>query len=235
MLSGGEVVFLSGEQKNWISSFRESLHNGDLLEFEVDKRNYFLGVKSVHFISDEKKSLFHEMGPLQSYEPTQVPDYPSALFIFKRMRRNYQYSSQCYNRAHIWAYEEFIKSGLKSKKYFMFFTRSYIRKYNYRWWFHVAPGVSVQGKEDRILDRRFTRTHLSVDDWTKKFIYSGRKCPIVQTYSDYSENQQAEHCYLIPVSMYFWQPKDILKRDRTGFEKTSFLQSEVNHAYWEAF
>jgi hypothetical protein len=235
MLSGGEVVFLIGKEKTWISTFRESLHDGDLLEFEVDKRNYFLGVKTVNFILDEKNSLFTEIDLLQNYEPTLVPDYLTTQLIFKRMRRNYQYSSQCYNRAHIWAYEEFLKSGLKSKKYFMFFTRSYIRKYNYKWWFHVAPGVSVQGKEDRILDRRFTRAHLSIDEWTKKFIYSGRKCPVVQRYTDYSEHQQAEHCYLIPVSMYFWQPRDILKRDRTGSEKTSFFNSEINHAYWEAF
>jgi hypothetical protein len=99
----------------------------------------------------------------------------------------------------------------------------------------VAPGVSVIDKEDRILDRRFTRSHLSIDDWTKKFIYSGRKCPIVEKYSDYRNHQETEHCYLIPVSMFFWQPKDISRRDTTGVEKTSFVNSEIKHAYWEAF
>ena len=99
----------------------------------------------------------------------------------------------------------------------------------------MAPGVSVIDKEDRILDRRFTRFHLNVDDWTKKFIYSGRKCPVVEKYSDYRDHQETEHCYLIPVSMFFWQPKDILRRDTIGVEKTSFINSEIKHAYWEAF
>lgn len=235
MLDRGDVVFLSGINKDWLSSFKDSLHNEDMLEIEVDKKNNFLGVKTLRFGGQEKNSSPVEPHVWQSYEPTLVPDYATTQSIFKRMRRNYQNYSQCYNRAHIWAYEEFQRTGLKSKKYFMFFTKSYIRKYNYKWWFHVAPGVSVIDKEDRILDRRFTRFHLNVDDWTKKFIYSGRKCPVVEKYSDYRNHQETEHCYLIPVSMFFWQPKDILRRDTIGVEKTSFVNSEIKHAYWEAF
>lgn len=235
MLDRGDVVFLSGINKDWLSSFKDSLLNEDMLEIEVDKKNNFLGVKTLRFGGQEKKSSQVEPHVWQSYEPTLVPDYATTQSIFKRMRRNYQNYSQCYNRAHIWAYEEFQRTGLKSKKYFMFFTKSYIRKYNYKWWFHVAPGVSVIDKEDRILDRRFTRFHLNVDDWTKKFIYSGRKCPVVEKYSDYRDHQETEHCYLIPVSMFFWQPKDILRRDTIGVEKTSFINSEIKHAYWEAF
>jgi hypothetical protein len=235
MLDRGDVVFLFGSDKDWLSSFRESYLKGDLLEIEVDKKNKFLGTKTLQWGGFEKIGTSLETEVWQSYEPTLVPDFSTIQSIFKRMRRNYQNYSQCYNRAHIWAYEEFRRTGLKSKKYFMFFTRSYIRKYNYRWWFHVAPGVSVLDNEDRILDRRFTRSHLGVDEWTRKFVYSRRKCPVVQYYSDYRDHQENEHCYLIPVSMFFWQPKDILRRDITGIEKTSFISSEIKHAYWEAF
>ena len=233
MLNSGEVIFLSGNKKNWISAFEESLSQGEVLEIEVDKKNHFLGVNTIksQVVDDDHVENWGQL----SYEPTEIPYLSDAKSIFYRMRRDYQYYSQCYNRAHIWAYEEFKNSGLKSKKYFMFFTRSYIRRYNYKWWFHVAPAVSVKGMEDRILDRRFTRSHLSINNWTNKFIYSRRKCPIVQSYSDYRDNQLTEDCYLIPVSMYFWQPRDIQNRDRTGYEKTSFINSEVNHAYWEAF
>jgi hypothetical protein len=35
--------------------------------------------------------------------------------------------------------------------------------------------------------------------------------------------------------MYYWQPRDLDKFERTGIEKKFFIRSEVNHAYWEAF
>ena len=75
----------------------------------------------------------------------------------------------------------------------------------------------------------------AVKTWTDKFIYSKRNCPVVSKYSDYRNNQETEHCYLHPASMYFWQPRDLEKYETTGFEKTQYIPSEVNWAYREAF
>lgn len=231
-LENGRVVFVKSNDKEILQSFKASLKAQDTLEIEVDEKFNFISAET------EEERTFANDGysvdePRMSYEPSVISEN-EATNVFKRMRRNYQNDSQCYNRAHIWAYEEFKKTGLKSTKLFLFFTSRYIRNYRYKWWFHVAPMVETN-LGDRVLDRRYTSGPRYKDNWTKGFIHSGRKCPVVYKYSDYRNNQQSEDCYMIPTSMYFWQPRDIERRDRTGAEKTSFIQSEVNHAYWEAF
>jgi hypothetical protein len=234
LLENGSVVFLNYEETAELQSFRESLRQQDTIKIEVDEKNNFLSSESLL-----KKDGFMPLGTTKSalaYVPTVVNSGTAATAIFRRMRRDYQYDSQCYNRAHVWAYEEFLNSGLLSTKHFLFFTRRYIRNYRFKWWFHVSPSVAVSGySTERILDRRYTGGHRSLSSWTRNFIYSGRTCPIVEKYYDYRNNQETEDCYLIPVSMYFWQPRDIERRDRTGFEKTSFNPYEVDYAYWEAF
>lgn len=231
MLENGSVVFLDFREKEILKTFQTSLKHQDLLEVEVNSRNQFLSAETVE--EDSPGSSAGVSAPRFSYEPDDVSS-GAASSIFYRMRRDYQYNSQCYNRAHVWAYEEYKKTGLKSKKTFLFFTRRYIRNYNYKWWFHVSPSTVVGGT-DMILDRRYTSGPRTFNNWTRNFIYSRRTCPVVYKYYDYRNNQESQDCYLIPVSMYFWQPRDIERRDRTGYEKTQFYTSEVNHAYWEAF
>lgn len=238
MLEGGDVIFLNDIKSEFLEGLKRSKNSNVTLEIEADDKNNFISVRTL-----KKKTIYSnaflnmENAPQvnSSYEPTLLNSINDASQVFRRMRRDYQGESQCYNRAHIWTWEEFNRSQLKSKKYFLFFTSRYIRTYRYNWWFHVTPAVSINGVGDRMLDRRYTLEIKSIKDWTDKFIYSKRSCPIVFKYNDYFNNQFAEHCYLIPVSMYFWQPRDIERRDRLGIEKSSFIKSEIGHAYWEAF
>ncbi|WP_408095961.1 protein-glutamine glutaminase family protein [Peredibacter sp. HCB2-198] len=236
-LENGRVVFLDGAERELITDFEDSQRNGDYLEVVVDETNSYVSAETV----ENENSIVPEetkRSPNFSYDPTVVSGYSEASSIFSRMRRNYQYESQCYNRAHIWAYEENKRSNLNSMKLFLFFTNRYIRNYRYQWWFHVSPMVLVNedgSSVERVLDRRYTNGPRYVNSWTNIFIYSGRKCPVVQKYNDYRNNQEKEDCYLIPVSMYFWQPRDIVSRDNNGYEKKSFIKSEVDWAYWEAF
>ncbi len=236
LMENGRVVFVRFDQAELLDSFKESLRLQDMLEVEVDSKNNFLSAETVEAakVPPVATSNIKRM----SYDPTVVTSYSAVSSIFRRMRRDYQNDSQCYNRAHVWAYEEFLNTGLKSSKLFLFFTRRYIRNYRYKWWFHVSPMALVkQGSSvvERVLDRRYTGGPRYVSTWTRNFVHSGRKCPVVYKYYDYRNNQESEDCYLIPVSMYFWQPRDIERRDRTGAEKTQFFNREINHAYWEAF
>jgi hypothetical protein len=231
-LENGNVVFVKYEDTQVLRGFEEDLSRRKLLEIEVDERHEFQQSREIDnetFIDEEED----DTKPNPSYDPSEI-SYYQAKSSFRRMRRDYQNDSQCYNRAHIWAYEEYNKTKLKSSKLFLFFTNRYIRNYRYKWWFHVAPMVeSPEGS--LVLDRRFTSGPRSIKSWTNNFIHSRRTCPIVDKYKDYSNNQQSQDCYLIPVSMYFWQPRDIEKRDDTGYAKSSFISSEVDYAYWEAF
>ncbi len=227
----GQVGFLSRLDKSSVQSLHESQKRGEWLEVELDEKGNFLGAgvvpapKMLEEISDP------EPVPV-TYDPTNLGSMEQAVSIFKKMRRSG--SGQCYNRAHIWSYEEFNRSGLRSVKLFMFFTRSYIRKYRYKWWFHVTPMTYVNGVA-MTMDRAFFKGPVEVKTWTDKFIFSKRNCPVIHKYSDYRDHQEAEHCYLHPATMYFWQPRDLENYELTGAEKKQFFPKEINWAYWNAF
>ena len=54
-------------------------------------------------------------------------------------------------------------------------------------------------------------------------------------YSDYSDYQNEQDCYLFPASMYYVVPSDLDRLESTGEERTSFDPDEVDYALWEAF
>ncbi len=226
----GRVAFINSESKMLLPNV------GDRVRVKLNSRHELVAGSLV-----EKNDFSEAAGNTSekiSYDPTVVDSPLTAAQIFGRMNRRTQIFSQCYNRAHVWSYEEFKRSGLKSKKLFMFFTSDYIRKYRYKWWFHVSPMILVRDTEavvERVIDREFTKSPLAVKAWTDMFIKSKRVCPVVYHYSDYRDHQQTEHCYLMPVSMYYWQPRDMENQERTGGYKTDFVQADVNHAYREAF
>lgn len=234
LLENGRVATVSAEDKSQLQSFENARSSQAIMEIEVSDDNRLLSVAS---LGDSARENFGDPVPLGeavNYDPTNLSSISEAQSIFYRMNGRHQRNSQCYNRAHIWAYEEWKRTNFQSVKLFMFFTKRYIWDYNYRWWFHVTPLTYVNGTP-MTLDRTFSRGPLSIKDWTLDFIYSQRDCPIVSKYSQYENNQQTEHCYLIPATMYFWQPRDLDHYEKTGEEKKSFIRSEINHAYWEAF
>lgn len=234
LLENGRVAMVNTEEKSLLIDLEDAREQGALLEIEVDDRHHVISMASAEekTLGDHDENSFL-LSPA-NFEPTNLSSTSEAQTIFKRMNARHQRDSQCYNRAHIWAYEEWKQSGLQSMKLFMFFTKRYIWDYNYGWWFHVSPLTYVKGGPV-VLDRTFTRGPTSIKNWTLSFIRSRRDCPMVSKYSQYENNQQTEHCYLIPATMYFWQPRDLEAYERRGTEKKAFIRSEINHAYWEAF
>lgn len=234
MLTNGYTAF--SDDQILIEAVEESQRNNETVEIHLDDD---LNLVSIQTVVPERVEPQDEVDPgeMISYEPSII-SYSAASTAFSNMRRDYQNNSQCYNRAHIWNYEEFKRSGLRSNKLYLFFTSRYIRKYRYKWWFHVTPMVYVNGSGQsnwRTLDRRYTRGPLTTRTWTNVFMLNNAFCPVVYKYSSYRNHQQEQDCYLIPASMYFWQPRDLVRQERTGYEKNQFYSSEVNHAYWEAF
>ena len=234
-MEDGQVVFIQDTQT--LTQLQRSQEAQDLVQIEIDRERDLLSVQTIEAGNGLSEEAFEEAAPL-SFDPTVLSSRAQASTIFSRMKRGWQNNSQCYNRAHVWAYEEFNRSGLKSKKLFLFFTNRYIRNYRYKWWFHVSPMTYAKDGSSTtslVLDRRYTGGPRTIKNWTDNFIYSRRTCPVVNKYSDYRNNQEKEDCYLIPVSMYFWQPRDILRYEQTGYQKTSFIKSEVDWSYYEAF
>lgn len=232
LMSDGRVGFLDSTDNKTISDLELIQAKREIVEIELDLNHQVLSLRSIaHKKEAQPLTSFHAKNV--AYEPTLVT-LAEGKKAFSLMRRDYQYNSQCYNRAHVWAYEEYQRTALKSMKVFMFFTRRYIRNYNYHWWFHVTPAVQTANGL-RTLDRRYTTVLHSLKSWSDRFVRSKLACPIVNKYNDYRNNQETQDCYHIPVSMYFWQPRDIEYRDNRGYEKTQFITWELNHAYWEAF
>ena len=236
MLTNGRTAFLAPKSKFLIEAAEQSLQNGDTVEITLDSK---LNLISIQTVAPEVQLESEDLAPdeMMSYVPSVI-SLGTAQSVFQGMRRDYQNQSQCFNRAHVWTYEAFKRNALRSNKLFLFFTTRYIRKYNFYWWFHVTPMAYVGGTTQpywRTLDRRYTSGPLSTKTWTDIFMRNDAFCPVVYTYSRYRNHQSEEYCYLIPTSMYFWQPYDIQRQESTGYLKTQFFSSQINAAYQEAF
>ena len=236
MLTNGRTAFLAPKSKFLIEAAEQSLQNGDTVEITLDSK---LNLISIQTVAPEVQLESEDLAPdeMMSYVPSVI-SLGTAQSVFQGMRRDYQNQSQCFNRAHVWTYEAFKRNALRSNKLFLFFTTRYIRKYNFYWWFHVTPMAYVGGTTQpnwRTLDRRYTSGPLSTKTWTDIFMRNDALCPVVYTYSSYRNHQSEEYCYLIPTSMYFWQPYDILRQETSGYVKTQFFSSQINAAYQEAF
>jgi hypothetical protein len=178
--------------------------------------------------------------PVDNFEPTIFNNMEIAGQYFKTMRTDTRKRSQCFNRAHVWTYElsrrNYASQNIKMRKIFIFFTSRYIRNYNYKWWFHVAPLAKVANQnEDVVFDREFARVPQLVTDWKNDYMKNKAFCPEVFYYSDYRQNQNSQDCYFIKTSMYYWEPTDIENLEKTGVEKTSWVRWEIEAAYRQGF
>lgn len=206
----------------------------------------FLRLKNgqVLFGVEEDQKNFSPPEPLtpnnfQRFSTTPLPDLKSVTAMFHRLDKNYQRKSECYNRAHVWSFDEAKNFGVETKKVFIFFTAAYIRRVRFNWWFHVAPLVQFREENgdlgERVLDFRFADRPLTVKQWTDLFVYSSRPCKKTTKFSEYDVNPQTEDCYLITTSMYYWQPQDIAARDAGAPEKQGFDEGSFEAARSEAF
>lgn len=240
----GRVAYVKATDALTLETIRAAEQSGLALEIELDDASRILSFKKLsadHPLSiqssDSKTTspLYDDPAP---FSATILPDYASANTIFRQMNPNARRRSQCYDRAHIWSYEAYQRSRLSSSKVFLFFTQRYIRTWGYKWWFHVSPFVHVrEGNQitEYVTDRVFMQQPVHMKDWTDFFMYSKAWCPQVARYSDYSEHQWVQDCYLIKTSMYFWQPRDIERLEQGENPKYQFIPHEVNWAYQHAF
>ncbi len=172
-----------------------------------------------------------------NYVPTTIADMKLAQKYFKEARYNPK-DSQCFNRAHVWSYEWWRKHSLRSNKILIYFTRNYIRRYNFEWWFHIAPLVHVMenGKVvERVMDVKYSSRPTEVQKWANIFLRNDAPCTVITKYSDYADYPYTGECYFQRANMYTYQPADLQMNEAWGYTKNSFLMNEVRQAYQEAF
>lgn len=234
-LTTGQVVTL--QNKNLLKNFRDAARNKTWHEVVIDNDRNVLSIKEINApVQGALKTInfFQE----ESFSPSILKDMNQARNYFYEQRQDHHKDSQCYNRAHVWSYEWRTKHNFYSSKAWLFFTRKFIRKYKFEWWFHVAPMVHVvvnNEVKERVMDAKYARGPAPLKQWTDIFMRDGAHCPVVEKYSDHANYPESGSCFVMKSSMYYYQPIDLEMKELTDFTKFRWLETEVKHAYEEAF
>lgn len=242
LLTSGDVAkFKNSEKLHWQRQIKKEFLQGDQwFDITMDKNRYVTTMKEAPapLPSIEEKTA-EVMNLLQSnYVPTTVESMSKAQTYHRQGRRTYNGETQCFNRGMIWSYEWWKNNSVRSMKYWLFFTRNYIRKYNFEWWFHIAPYLHVmhEGKVvERAMDLKYTSTPVELKRWTNIFMRNKADCKIVTKYSDFADYPSTGYCYVMRSNMYVYQPADLEMNEAWGYTKDSFHMDEVKGAYLEAF
>lgn len=241
-----ELINMANEALVAFSAIEIELENQTSLAIKNDERATIKSMKRIDSSerfevpfggfdpSDQTPNMVNYVGPMYGYDLTTMSQ-SGVNSLFRSMRNDLRGGSECYNRAHVWNWEMYKKQGVYSGKMFLFFTRKYIREYNYKWWFHAAPFVGVNGESQHVvLDRQYMGTPRVMHSWTDVFMKNNAQCAVVNRYSSYSEHEYKKYCYLIPASMYYWQPWHVEYLEKYGTRRTYFRQKDINHAYRDA-
>lgn len=153
--------------------------------------------------------------------------------MFRSMNQNFKRLSECSDRAHVWAFDEFKKSGTKSQKAFILLTASYINRVRFKWWFHVAPMFNVQGT-NMVTDVMYKDRPVTLKEWSNMMVFSGRDCKMTTKFSEYDVNPQTEDCYMMIDSMFNRIPGD-LSAQESGNYRSEWNDFEVSSSRSRAF
>ena len=209
-----------------------------IIDARLSENNILTGVRIVGYLQNKVSRSTDKILPAPHYTPTVYPSYQFATDVLRGMRRQWKNDSQCYDRSHVWSYDELYWGRRYFQKAFLFFSDAYIARYNFPWWFHTAPYalVRLNGEVvERIMDPAFVQYPYKFKLWTDLFMKNKAECKVVEKYSDYSGHPGEDDCYIMKASIYFWQPKDLEAYERSGVEKTKFIEWEVKHAYENGF
>lgn len=234
-LRHGRVLWLPSYEKSLALDLESLANDKERIRFDYNEATGVIEglatAKEDETVEDEEEEPEYLMA---DYDPSNLPNLATAQSYFNSMDSRTKSESQCYNRAHGWAYDLWRTRSLNSMKLFLFFTSKYIRAYRYHWWFHVTPMTYIGGVE-HTLDRSFTRGPIQVKTWTNIFMKNDAQCRSVSYYSHYRRNQNAEWCYLIRASQYYRTPSDLELYERNGRTETKWITSELRQARRQAF
>lgn len=187
-----------------------------------------------------KSSLFENASGMEAlmqeteFSPSVVSE-SQLQSILNGFNSNMRRRSECSDRAHVWAWDEFQRNGTKSEKAFLFLTDSYIRRHRYKWWFHVAPMFTVSNGQKMVMDYQFFDRPITLDEWKNTLVFSKRECVLDFSFLAYDAGaDQTQDCYMKTLPMYYRLPADISALER-GNPRTDWNTSEVNSARARAF
>lgn len=239
-LSTGHVVSFPKANKSQIDSLEDAVVSKEWFLIKINSKREIISFELTEpqLIMNQTFFNFKTKAQREEYSPSILGNLDAARGMFYEARIDAHIDSQCYNRAHVWAYEWRTKRNLYSSKAWIFFTRRFIRKYKFEWWFHVAPMVHVvidNKVKERVMDIKYAKGPLKLNQWSDIFMRDNAGCPVVSKYTDHANFPESGSCFLMKSSMYYYQPVDLEKYEMTSKPKSSWVEAEVKHAYEEAF
>lgn len=212
--NSGEVEFIEQNEVKKLAAFEAKLLANKSLSSEVENK--------------------FQVEPAAPFEPTIVPD-AQIPEIFKRMNPYMKRKSECSDRAHVWAFDEFTKTGIKSQKAFLMLTDTYIKRTRFKWWFHVAPMYTTASGKKMVMDYQFLDRPVTFTEWKNLLVFSKRECVTDFKFNDYDAGaDQTQDCYTKSEAMYYYIPQDIGAVEN-GRTITGWSTSGVNAARSRAF
>lgn len=240
-----ETLTVNPNNTELVNKLFEAKELNSAVELESDES----GVTSVKVLNEGKNlaGLYPEeevlLTPMTNYTASEVSSMELAKEMFADLKDGGKWMSQCYNRAHIWSKQMYDKYNTKSMKILIYYTKKFRTEIGGKWWFHIAPMINVEGKR-YVMDREFTRGPVTDEQWehifTKKMEekgVTGYRCKVIDNIKEYYDeyNQNSEYCNIQVTSMYYWEPNDMSRLDKTGEQKTEFLNWELKRATKNVF
>lgn len=234
-LSNGRIV--KTFENEFILDLKAAVLDKSWLNISVDDSRIIKEIQKSENPVELTPPQFKLLNANEEYNPSILKSLDQARQFFYEAKINSK-ESQCYNRAHVWAYDWRVKHKVYSEKLWIYFTAKYIREFDFDWWFHVAPMVHVIADnkvKERVMDIKYSKGPLSINQWSDIFMRNLAKCPVVEKYTDQANNPESAYCYLMKSSMYYYQPVDLETLEHKSITKTRWLENEVRHAFEEAF
>lgn len=107
---------------------------------------------------------------LQGYTTSNLSSLNELTEAFNLTHKNG--AGECFQRAHYWSYQLYKERGLNTEKFYIFFSARYKRLINSQWWFHVAPGLNMQGRP-YVFDNEFLKRPVAMEAWKNGAIDHG--------------------------------------------------------------
>jgi hypothetical protein len=246
-LTNGKIAKINVHNTDLLNRLNESLQKRELVTFEIDDNREILALtpefeksleEPVPEMNPEAEPKLMSIDPMAGYNAS-VASESMAKDFFKEQRRWSKEETQCFNRAMVWTYEWRVKHNFYSKKVWIFFTRKFIRKHNFDWWFHVSPLINVAidgGIHERTMDKKYTNGPLPILKWAKIFLRGEKAdCPTVYTYSDHADYPESGSCFLMKSPMYYYQPGDLEFLEKYGTVQKTWNETNIRAAYAESF
>ena len=184
-------------------------------------------------IDDNGRTVHAPAHPDRAFEPTDVGTVERATQIFNSLDNTNRDQSQCFKRAHMWAFDLWSRLGINSTKMFIFYTNRFRELEDFDWWFHVAPALKVNG-ETYVIDRGFDfiDSPLKPNDWKAKVSPSLRNttCAVINNQADYDNNRWSRLCFFREMPMHYFRPLDLQNLDRRNMAKTGWELDELQDA-----